>query len=177
MTHRKRLPSKDELNSFIKNCAPHIKDIVIFLVRTGVGARETLELDWANVDLETKVIHLPVSAGPPRPMSIDNVIVDRLASLPHRSGRVFRKHDGTPYKDRKNYGGHFKTALLGAAERANVERIGPRVLRKIWIMREQVGWIDVETPAELGPAKKRIQLKTQCLTTSYQVESDARRTA
>lgn len=133
------LPTDDELRKFVACSSPHFRDLVIFLLRTGATAREAIRLDWKHVDLTNRTALLVSPRNRSRVVDLDDRVVRRLSRFADRSGPVFRGPSGKPYTQKRNGGGEFKTARNGAAERASVARIGPRILRKIWHERQVIG--------------------------------------
>lgn len=133
------LPTADELRKFVACSSPHFRDLVIFLLLTGATAREAIRLDWKHVDLANRTALLVSPRNRSRVVDLDDRVVRRLSRLAHRSGPVFRGPTGKPYTEKRSGGGEFKTARNGAAARASVARIGPRILRKIWHKRQLIG--------------------------------------
>lgn len=133
------LPTADELKKFVAHSSPHFRDLVIFLLHTGATAREAIRLDWKHIDLANRTALLVSPRSRSRVVDLDDRVVRRLSRLANRSGPVFRGPNGKPYTQKRNGGGEFKTARNGAAERASVARIGPRILRKIWHERQVIG--------------------------------------
>ncbi len=127
------LPSSAELDRFTKAAGPSLKRVIRFLRSTGMTVRETLELDWTQVDLTKRRLRLtPKRDGSERLIVLDLDIVEMLARFLHRTGRVFRRPDGRPYAVKHDAGGLLKSAFRGASDRAGVERITPRTLRRVW---------------------------------------------
>lgn len=139
VAQRIELPNDDDQKLFIANCSPHFRNIVIFMRCTGASAREVIRLHWSNVDLSARTATLTTPKRRSRLVHFDEAVAARLARLRHRSGAVFLNQNGRPYKQKRLGGGEFKTARNGAAERASVARIGPRILRKIWHQQQILG--------------------------------------
>lgn len=126
------LPTKAERYRFVHACVPHLKRIVIFLLRTDATVAETLELDWADVDLVNKVAHVTGSDGRRRSIELDEKALGSLAQTPAalRRGRVFLTHRGKPYSRKESGGGHLKSGLALVAKRTGV-KINVRILKRI----------------------------------------------
>jgi integrase len=58
-------------------------------------------------------------------------VIDALAKLQHREGRVFRHRNGQPYSGReRGYGGQIKTAWRSAVQRSGLDHeLTPHDLR------------------------------------------------
>ena len=130
--HATTLPTKTERYRFVHACVPHLKRIVIFLLRTDATVAETLELDWADIDLVNKVAHCTGSDGRRRSIELDEKALGSLAQTPAalRRGRVFLTHRGKPYSRKKSGGGHLKSGLAVVAKRTGV-KINVRILKRI----------------------------------------------
>lgn len=132
LKHVTSLPTKAERYRFVHACVPHLKRIVIFLLRTDATVTETLELDWADVDLVNKVAHCTGSDGRRRLIELDEKALGSLAQTPAalRKGRVFLTHRGKPYSRKASGGGHLKSGLAVVAKRTGV-KINVRILKRI----------------------------------------------
>lgn len=134
---RVRWITLDEANRLIDACAKHLRPLVIFLIYTGARAGEALWLDWHDVDLESGHVTFPETKnGEPRGLPLHRRVVEALAKLPHRQGRVFRRADGLPYErpkedddDNQSAGSRIKTAFRGACRRAGITDFHPHDCR------------------------------------------------
>ena len=125
------LPSSTEIDRFMRAASPSLKKIAVFLLYTGASVRETLELEWDQVDLNRRQLR---SNG--RTMHLHARVAEMLARSLHRHGRVFRRPDGAPYKSTTLRGGQLKTAFRGACQRASIQNITARTLHCIWAARQ-----------------------------------------
>jgi integrase len=135
------------------NSAGHLEPLAIFLLCTGTRISEALGLDWRDVDLTgTHVSILNVGAGgvgtksgKSRGIPLHPRAVAALANLPHRSGKVFRRHYGgvlwngrqrpvgAPYAGRGGKGGgQVKTAWAAMLKRAGITNFTPHDCRHTW---------------------------------------------
>ncbi|MEH2551623.1 integrase [Bradyrhizobium sp. AZCC 2262] len=143
------LPSKADLWKFVHSCQPHLKHVVIFLLRTGADVSETLRLGWVDVDLIRKAARLRSSTGRIRVVNLDEMIIKRLEQTPCalRTGNVFLTHRGKPYSPKRSGGGQLKSALAKSWEKAGI-KITPATLKRIWRARQRGEWLEVEVVTE-----------------------------
>lgn len=139
------LPTDTELRKFVHACRPHLKRIVVFLLRTGAGVADALQLDWREVDLAGRTARLGKSRGGSRVIALDAIVVQRLALTrpEHRVGKVFLTHHAKPYRVRASAGGQLKSALGYAWNESGV-KITPSTLKRIWQARHRGERPDVE---------------------------------
>jgi integrase len=139
------LPNEADLWKFVHACRPHLKRIVVFLLRTGVGVADALQLDWVEVDLVGRTARITSPNGHARLVLLDEIVAGRLAQTPPelRVGKVFLTHRGRPYRPRACAGGQLKSALAYAWKKAGV-KITPSTLKRIWRARRRGKRPDVE---------------------------------
>ncbi len=108
--------------ALIAAAAAHLKPLLVFLFGTGARLGEALGLDWEQVDLQVARARLiDTKNGADRLAALPQAVVVALASLPHRTGAVFRRDDGAPYADREGEGGgQIKTGWKAACSRAGL---------------------------------------------------------
>jgi integrase len=135
---RTRCMSPAEAQRLIDAAAEHLKPLLVFLLCTGCRMSEALQLDWADVRLvDGKAIVWAdaTKAGKRRNVDLVPNVRHSLSALPHRTGRIFRKPDGTGYpvtRDRQ-YGGQIATAWRGAIRRAGLNsELSPHDCRHTW---------------------------------------------
>jgi integrase len=170
-----------EAEALIGAAAAHLKPLLVFMFCTGCRLNEALTLQWAAVDLQhgratfigerdsdglggTKNGLDRIASLPPR-------AVAALASMPHKTGRVFRDRSGRDYRDtndaERSYGGQIKTAWATAMRSAGIARdLTPHHTRHSFAtwhyavhqnpirLREDGGWSSisqVERYAKLAP--------------------------
>lgn len=98
---RLRFLSKEECQSLVDACHPHLKPIVITALNTGMRKGEILGLKWAQVDLRHGFILLGITkSGERREIPINSTLRATLEAIPHspESECVFTKKNGKPYK-------------------------------------------------------------------------------
>jgi integrase len=123
----------------MKAAGPSLKKIATFLLYTDTTVREALQLEWSQVDLARRRIHLSSTRHRRGQLIVlDLRVAEMLGRFLHRNGKVFHRPDGGEYAAKENAGGHLRSAFRGACERAGIPRITPRALRRIWIQRQIV---------------------------------------
>jgi len=164
--------------------AKHLKPMLAFLFCTGARMGEVIDLEWQNVDLQhARVVFVGerddggrgTKSGNDRIVDLPPRAVAALANLSGREGRVFRRHDGEPFrrtsesKDGKWFGGgQVKHSFATAVEKAGIKRhISPHICRHTWAtwhygvhkdllkLRDDGGWATtamVERYTKLCPA-------------------------
>lgn len=143
------LPSTADLRKFVNGCQPHLKHIVIFLVRTGADVSETLYLYWADVDMIRRTARLRSGTGRTRVISLDEMAVTRLQQTPSalRTGNVFLTNHGKPYSPKRSGGGQLKSALASAWKNTGV-KITLSTLKRIWRARRRGERLEGEVDTE-----------------------------
>ena len=111
-----RFLTKEEEQKLFKaideNC-PHIKNIVLTALLTGMRKGEILNLKWDNIDFNFNIIEILKSkSGKSRKIPLSNKLKEELIKIPRDSEYIFiNKNTKEPYKDIKN---SFHTALKKA---------------------------------------------------------------
>ena len=120
---RYRFLNEDEERAILAASAPHLRDLIVFLIDTGARMSEALELTWGDVDLDglsTGVRFMRTKSGVPRRVPLTTRVQDTLRRLRkgqgHPSGRVFLfrpngRSEAVPYKQPH---GAWKSALRRA---------------------------------------------------------------
>jgi integrase len=133
----------------IKEAAPHLQPLLVFMLCTGARPSEAIELEWADVDLTgARVTFWKTKNGRRRIVELPAAAAEVLCSLAvtapkdddgASTGTVFlyqrhAKAQRQAYKDRnREYGGQIKTAFRSARERARLPReLTPHKLRHTW---------------------------------------------
>jgi integrase len=112
-----------QAEALIGAAAPHLVPLAVFFFCTGARSGEALGLDWTDVDLagaRATFWEGRTKTGRRRVVQLVPRAVAMLASLPHRTGPVFRRDDGEPYSRRPGAGGAIRTAWGGACIRAGL---------------------------------------------------------
>jgi len=126
----------DEAERLIAACDKglrHLRPLVMLMLYTGARAGEALSLDWRDVDLaRAHVVFRETKNGETRGVPLHPRLVEALAGLKHRAGRVFRNRLGRPYALVEGGGSPIAAAFASAASRARVTPLTPHDLRHTW---------------------------------------------
>jgi integrase len=141
----------EEAARLIGACAPHLGPLVTFLFYTGARVSEALSLDWRDVDLNRwHVAFHDTKNGESRGVPQHAEAVVALANLPHKSGPVFRRPDGHPYRAKDDGGGQIKTGFRAACRRAGIKNFTPHDCRHTWATWHYAANRDLAGLMELG---------------------------
>jgi integrase len=94
---RHRWLTEGEEQKLLPVCAPHLRDLVVFLMDTGARLREATTLTWVDVDLDRKpraaVRFMETKSGKPRGVPLSSRVEEMLrrlkAECPKDQNRVF----------------------------------------------------------------------------------------
>jgi integrase len=129
-----------EAKRLVDACNSSLRPLVVFLLYTGARVGEALWLDWSSVDLQRGHVTFPTTKnGKARGLPLHSEAIAALASLPHRSGEIFRRPDGLPYarphdedEDDTSAGRRIASAFKGACRRAGIVNFRPHDCRHTW---------------------------------------------
>jgi integrase len=168
---RVRWVTHEEAERLIEAASPNLRPLVIFLFCTGCRLSEALYLDWRDVDLSRCHVSLlnreaggvGTKNGESRGVPLHPKAVAAMANLPHRKGKVFRRHFGgerwngtirpvgDPYSDRKGAGGgQVKTAWATMLKRAGIENFTPHDCRHTFATWHYMANRDLPALMQLG---------------------------
>ena len=138
-----RVLTPNEERKLIKAAAAHFKPLIIVAINTGMRRGELLDLQWEQVDLQSRTITIKHSkSGRVRHIPINKTAQEALGGLPGpRAGHVFR-YRGSPIKD-------TKTAFKGAVKRAKIPHCRFHDLRHTFATRLVLAGVDLATVKEL----------------------------
>lgn len=133
---------REWLEKFMAAASPHLAAFACFMAMTGARVSEATRLDWDDVDLGERVALLrKTKNGDPRVAELPIELVDRLASLPTRKGRVFG------YAGRHS----IQTPWANAEERAGIPHMKPHDAgRRLFATSMIRGGVDAVTVAKAG---------------------------
>lgn len=137
---RVRWLTTEEANRLIDECSSWLRPLVIFLLYTGARCGEALWIDWRNIDLDRRHVQfLNTKNGESRGVPLHQRIVETLRGANNRTGYVFTKRDGTPYRlldaedpNDVSAGDRIKKGFAGAVRRAALEDFHPHDCRHTW---------------------------------------------
>lgn len=123
-----------EATALVQHAAAHLAPLLVYLIGTGCRMSEALDLAWEALDLRGARAVVVQKQGTQRHVDLPPVVVAALATLPHRTGHVFRppvrteRVDGLPrrvqptrYADtERQAGGQIGTAWASACRRAGL---------------------------------------------------------
>lgn len=143
---RLRFLSKEECQTLINACCPHLKPIVVTALNTGMRKGEILSLEWEkNVDLKHGFILLDVTKnGERKEVPINQTLRDTLKKLRRRldSPYVFTDNKGKRFQEVKR---SFKSAL----RKAGIKDFRFHDLRHTFASHLVMGGVDITTIKEL----------------------------
>jgi integrase len=154
---RFRTLSDDEERKLLACCAPHVREMVVFALNTGLRSGDIYRLTWREVDLEQRRLNvIPRKTAKPLELPLNN---DALSVLAARQGRqrgpyVFPNPDtGGPFLN-------LKTGLNGALRRAGLSGITWHTLRHTFASRLTLSGADLVTIKDLmGHAEIKTTLR------------------
>ena len=137
---RNRWARYEEADRILRNSAPHVRPLFLFLMLAGCRVSEAVSLKWRDVDLEVRWLVLrDTKNGTDRGVPIHRQLVEVLAGLPSavtKQGPVFLTDRGNPYKDRNR-------EEAGSAKAPGLWGVNARVL---WIYTYMI----FATPSQRG---------------------------
>jgi integrase len=143
---RLRFLSKEECQSLIDACHPHLKPIVITALNTGMRKGEILNLKWDNVDLKHGFILLDITKnGERREIPINDTLKGVLQGITRRLDIPYVFYDnaaGKPYGD-------VKRAFATACRKAKIADFHFHDLRHTFASQLIMAGVDLTTVKEL----------------------------
>ncbi len=142
---RTRYLEADEVDKLIGACGGSIKPMVITALNTGMRKHEVLDLEWKDIDLKNNIIYVKKTKNKKcREVPINDTLRDFFEELKRkkRTGYVFSKEDGTPYKS-------LKTAFGTAVRKAGIEDFTFHDLRHTFASHLVMNGVDLKTVQEL----------------------------
>ena len=141
---RIRYLNKDEIIQLLKECAPHLKPIVLFALNTGMRRSEIFNLKWKDVDLQAGLITVvETKSGDFRKIPINSQLKEILENI--------EKYLGCPYVC--NYNGRkindVKSGFNRAVKRAGIEDFRFHDLRHTFASHLVMGGVSLVAVKEL----------------------------
>jgi len=158
--HRLNWLRPDEADTLAINCSPTFRPLYLFWLLTGTSPSEGLYLDWCQVDLTNRLVHIPLSEqAEGRTLTLPPAAVYELSKLPHRSGRVFRRPDGSAYPKRSRSASAVKSAFTRACARADIRDLSIRDLRTTYCVWRLALDRNADLLYELGGRDERMLIR------------------
>jgi integrase len=143
---RLRFLSKEECQTLINYCDPHLKPIVITALNTGMRKGNILNLRWEQVDLKHGFILLDITKnGERHEIPINNTLRATLLSQQRRLDIPYCFHDkatGKPYKE-------VKKSFATACRKAGIKDFRFHDLRHCFASSLVMAGVDLTTIKEL----------------------------
>lgn len=107
---RVRYLSIEEIQHLLDECSDRLRPFVLIALETGMRKGEIMVLEWKDVDLQEKIVHIEDSkTGERRDIPMSERLVMMFGELPKNGGGLFQEV--------KN----FRAAFDGACKRAGIE--------------------------------------------------------
>lgn len=143
---RLRYLSKEECQCLLRECAPHLKPIVLTAMNTGMRKEEILSLKWDNVDVKHGFILLDKTKnGERREIPINGTLRETLGGIVRRLDSPYVFHEPNTGK---RYG-TIKTAFNAACRRAGIKDFRFHDLRHTFGSHLVMAGVDLTTAKEL----------------------------
>lgn len=69
---------------------PHVKNVILFALETAMRRGEILRIDWKDVNLSKKTLHIPITKnGSPRTVPLTPRALELLVQVEKREGKLF----------------------------------------------------------------------------------------
>lgn len=146
---RLRFLEKEEISRLLKACSPHVKQVVIFALNTGLRRSEVFNLKWQDVDLKNNLIYVIQTKTKDKKVIPINVAVRNLLL-------DIRSHHNTEYVFCFN-GNKINSVRKGfenATRRAGINDFRFHDLRHTFASHLVMKGVDLNTVRELLGHKK-----------------------
>jgi len=141
---RLRYLNKSEIVQLLKECAPHLRPIVLFALNTGMRKSEILNLKWKDVDLQQSLITVvETKSGDFRKIPINTQLKEVLDNT--------QKHDGCLYvfnRDGQKIG-NIRASFDRAVRKAGIEDFHFHDLRHTFASQLVMGGVNLVAVKEL----------------------------
>ena len=148
---RDRILSEEEIKKLLKITDGHTFQIISFGLNTGMRLGEILRLEWKNIDLINKRIHVThTKTDKDRDVPINDFLFSIINSIEKKSDYLFPSYTGQHLKS-------IKKSFHNALEKAQIEEFRFHDLRHTFSSYLSMGGIEENTRAELlGHSKNTI---------------------
>ncbi|MGB3479915.1 MAG: tyrosine-type recombinase/integrase [bacterium] len=138
---RVRYLSENESVKLLRQCADHLKPIVMMALNTGMRKGEILNLEWADIDMHNRTITLRKTKNNElRILPVNNILYRTLRLMGQQFGNqyVFSNGDCKPYRD-------IKVGFMAALRRAGIRDFRFHDLRHTFASRLVMAGVDIRT--------------------------------
>ena len=140
---RIRYLENEEVTRLLEECTEHLRPIIIVALFTGMRKSEILALQWSDLDLKRKIIHIEkTKSGHSRDIPMADPVFFALKGRQTQSEHVFSHEDGTP---RIN----IRTAFDNNLRRAQIKDFTFHDLRHTFASHLIMNGVDLLTVKEL----------------------------
>ncbi|MFA5858405.1 MAG: site-specific integrase [Elusimicrobiota bacterium] len=144
---RIRFLSAEEIKKLLSVSEGYLRDIIVTAINTGMRRGEIFQLQWDNVDMVNKTIHIPSSLAKnkvSRKISMNSAMLKVLSNIKKHptSPYVFCKSDGSPFRD-------VKKAFHTVMKKANIKDFRFHDLRHTFCSQLVLHGVDIYTVREL----------------------------
>jgi len=144
---KERILTPEEEVRLLETCAPHLREIIILAVNSGLRRGEILGLRWQDIDFDNRILKVERSkSGKQRFIEMNSAVVELLRQ--HRMknpgpGHVFlNPKTGAPRRE-------VKTAFAAACRRAGIKDLRFHDLRHTFATRLIEAGVDIVTVRDL----------------------------
>jgi len=164
---RIRFLTLEEKDKLLANCTDHLRPIVEVALHTGMRRGEILNLQWKDVDIENRIIHLMLTKNNERrDIPFNNRVTEILIGLKEQNqGEYVFQYKGQQCKDVK---GSFGTAL----DKAGIKDFRFHDLRHTFASHLVMAGVDIVTVKELLGHKK-LEMTMRYISLSPNVKKQA----
>ncbi len=157
---RVRFIGPADLLRLAEKCSSHFRPLLLFMHFTGCQPSEAVHLKRQQIDLAQRKVRVPASSvGERRVVRLHSFLVTELRdlfdTLHDQEVAVFRRLDGTPYKNTGRSASAIKTAFAGACRRAKVSNYKLSDIRSTWAVWQLAVNRDLEALGILGGWRDR----------------------
>ena len=168
---RLRYLMPDEVEALLKNCARHLKPIVVTALNTGMRKSEILNLKWTEVDLKNrKITVINTKNNETRVVPINQTLFKELSRLPHKHDTeyVFSNDKGLPY-------GSIKKSFSSALKKAGISDFRFHDLRHTFASHLVMQGVDLRTVQQvMGHKDIKMTMRYSHLSPEYVQEAIGR---
>lgn len=143
-----RFLSKEELKKILEESNDRLRDILIVLANTGMRYGELQNLEWNDVDLNGRVIHLRIKddwspkSGKERKIPINDKVFGVISQQARKSNLVFSSRSGKKIR-------HTREELQRICKKLDIRNINLHSLRHTFASHLVMSGVDIATVQKL----------------------------